>query len=91
MFGRGLATVALLVSKAAATILYARVAESGGEFGTWSKFENCDSWRSIAYEEQKGATADPHAGLPGTFGQEYAFISKPGIDVYVDQNKVSST
>lgn len=36
----------------------------------------------------KGPTADPTTGLPGTFGKEYAFISKPGVDVYVDENKV---
>jgi endoglucanase len=36
----------------------------------------------------KGQTADPTAGLPGTFGKEYAFISKAGVDVYVDDNKV---
>ena len=73
------------------TILYAGVAESGGEFGTWSKFKNYDSWRSIIYEEHKGATGDPNSGLPGTFGKEYSFISKPGVDVYVEQNKVNLT
>jgi len=29
--------------------------------------------------------------LPGTFGVDYAFINKSAIDIYVDQNKVSST
>lgn len=27
-------------------------------------------------------------GLPGVFGQDYAFINKSAIDVYVDKNKV---
>lgn len=37
MLGIGLTASALLVLEAAATILYAGVAESGGEFGVWSK------------------------------------------------------
>jgi endoglucanase len=32
------AVVALLAAKASATIYYAGVAESSGEFGVWSKF-----------------------------------------------------
>lgn len=36
----------------------------------------------------EGPTSDPTTGIPGTFGKEYAFISKPGVDVYVDKNKV---
>ncbi|KAH7124172.1 glycoside hydrolase superfamily [Dendryphion nanum] len=71
MLGIGLIVLALLVLEAAATILYAGVAESGGEFGVWSQ------------------TADPTTGLPGIFGKEYAFISKPGVDVYIDKNKIN--
>ena len=36
-----------------------------------------------------GPTASP-IGLPGRFGVDYAFISKSAVDIYVDQNKVSS-
>ena len=43
MLSKCLLVVALLAAKAAAAILYAGVAESGGEFGTWSEFKNCDS------------------------------------------------
>lgn len=39
MLGVGIIGLALLASKAAAKILYAGVAESGGEFGTWSETE----------------------------------------------------
>lgn len=37
MLGKTLAAVALLAGNAAAKIFYAGVAESGGEFGVWSK------------------------------------------------------
>ena len=59
-----------LLSRASATIYYAGVAESSGEFGVWSQ------------------TSTPGTGLPGKFGVEYSFISKPAIDIYVDKNKV---
>ena len=36
------------------------------------------------------STATPGTGLPGTFGVDYAFINKSAIDIYVDQNGVSS-
>ena len=36
------------------------------------------------------STATPGTGQPGTSGVDYAFINKSAIDVYVDQNKVSS-
>jgi len=36
MFGIRVVIVSLLAAKAAATIWYAGVAESGGEFGVWS-------------------------------------------------------
>ena len=39
MLGIGCTALALLVLKAAAKILYAGVAESGGEFGVWSKIK----------------------------------------------------
>ncbi|KAF7879748.1 uncharacterized protein EAF02_007918 [Botrytis sinoallii] len=54
-----------------ATIYYAGVAESGGEFGVYS------------------GTGTVGTGLPGVFGQDYAFINKSAIDVYVDKNKVN--
>jgi hypothetical protein len=42
--------VALLAADAAATIYYAGVAESSGEFGVWSMFFSCllpiDIWRT---------------------------------------------
>lgn len=38
---------------------------------------------------RKGANAVKGTGLPGRFGTDYAFIDKKGIDVYVDQHKVS--
>ena len=37
MFSKSLAAVALLATNAAATIYYAGVAESSGEFGVWSQ------------------------------------------------------
>jgi endoglucanase len=37
MFSKPLAAVALLATNAAATIYYAGVAESSGEFGVWSQ------------------------------------------------------
>lgn len=37
MFAQRLTTIALLVATAAATIYYAGVAESGGEFGVYSR------------------------------------------------------
>src|SRR4051812_17194484 len=68
MLFKGLITAAgLLATSVKATIYYAGVAESGGEFGAYGKVGT---------------------GLPGRFGVDYSFISKPGIDVYVDQNKV---
>lgn len=36
-----------------------------------------------------GSTSTPGTGLPGALNKDYAFISKPAIDIYVDQNKVS--
>lgn len=36
MFSRSVSALALLAAKAAATIYYAGVAESGGEFGVYS-------------------------------------------------------
>ena len=36
------------------------------------------------------ADSTPGTGLPGTFGVEYAFIKENGIDMMVDQHKVSS-
>ncbi|EPE29894.1 (Trans)glycosidase [Glarea lozoyensis ATCC 20868] len=71
LFSNTLAAAALLAVKASATIFYAGVAESGGEFGVYS------------------ATAQQGYGLPGVFGQDYSFIDKKGIDVYVDKNKVN--
>ncbi|OTB01754.1 glycoside hydrolase family 5 protein [Hypoxylon sp. CI-4A] len=65
------AILASLASTASATIYYAGVAESGGEFGVWS------------------ADAIKGTGLPGTFGVEYQFIDKAGIDVHVDQNHLN--
>ena len=59
-----------LIPAASATIYFAGVAESGGEFGAWS------------------ATKTLGTGLPGKFGQEYAFISEEGIDTFVDKHKV---
>lgn len=38
MLTQGFTAVALLAANAAATIFYAGVAESGGEFGVWSTF-----------------------------------------------------
>lgn len=37
-----------------------------------------------------GPDASP-VGIPGRFGVDYAFISKPAVDIYVDQNKVSGS
>lgn len=59
----------LLATAASATILYAGVDESGGEFGVY------------------GA---PGTGLPGTFGVDYEFINHTTVDIYAQQNKVSS-
>jgi endoglucanase len=66
----GFACLSLSVASASATIFYAGVAESGGEFGVYSN------------------TATKGTGLPGTFGVDYQFINKAGIDVHVDQNNV---
>lgn len=63
--------LASLASTASATIYYAGVAESGGEFGVWS------------------ADAKKGTGLPGTFGVDYQFINKAGIDTHVDQNHLN--
>ncbi|KAH8600953.1 endoglucanase 1 [Bisporella sp. PMI_857] len=71
MLAKSLAALALLAADVSATIYYAGVAESSGEFGVWS------------------ATATPGTGLPGRFGVDYQFISKPGIDTYITQNKVN--
>jgi endoglucanase len=38
LFSSTIAAAALLAAKASATIFYAGVAESGGEFGVWSKW-----------------------------------------------------
>ncbi|KAI0099567.1 glycoside hydrolase family 5 protein [Hypoxylon sp. NC0597] len=65
------ALLASLASTASATIYYAGVAESGGEFGVWS------------------ADAKKGTGLPGTFGVDYQFINKAGIDTHVDQNHLN--
>lgn len=67
---RSLLVTLSLALQAAATIRYAGVAESGGEFGVWS------------------GTGEL-VGLPGTFGQTYAFIDEAGVDTYVDENKVN--
>lgn len=67
-----LSTAALcagLLRGASATIYYAGVAESSGEFGAYGV---------------KGT------GLPGAFGVDYAFIDQKGVDVMVDEHKVSS-
>jgi hypothetical protein len=37
MLGKGLTAMVFLLLEVAASILYAGVAESGGEFGVWSK------------------------------------------------------
>lgn len=61
----------LIVAQASATIFYAGVAESGGEFGVFS------------------ATATPGTGLPGTFGQTYAFINETAVDIFVEDNGIN--
>lgn len=65
------ALLASLLPAASATIYYAGVDESGGEFGVWSN------------------TATVGTGLPGEFGVTYQFIDEAGIEVFVDQDKVS--
>lgn len=91
LFSRLTTAVALLASNVAATIYYAGVAESGGEFGVWSKISrnptSCDEYLLIW---GKGATSTPGTGLPGRFGVDYVFINKSAIDVFVDQNKVQT-
>ena len=86
MFTKGIAATALLVAKATATIYYAGVAESGGEFGVLSTLPpspiKAQNWFL------SGSTATPGTGLPGTFGVDYEFINKSAIDIYVDQNHV---
>jgi endoglucanase len=85
MFGKSLTLVSLLAAKAAATIWYAGVAESGGEFAVWSMYRRV---QLQTFTDFPGPDASP-VGLPGRLGVEYAFISKPAIDIYVDQNKVN--
>jgi endoglucanase len=36
------------------------------------------------------ATSQKGFGLPGRYGVDYSFIDKKGIDIHVDQNKVST-
>ncbi|KAM0157050.1 hypothetical protein ACHAPG_004938 [Botrytis cinerea] len=65
------AAIGAFVASVDATIYYAGVAESGGEFGVYS------------------GTGTVGTGLPGVFGQDYAFINTSAIDIYVDKNKVN--
>jgi endoglucanase len=96
MFFKGFAASALLAAQASATIYYAGVAESSGEFGVYSTsilsiMRSCREELRLLTWTKLGATSTPGTGLPGRFGVDYAFINKSAIDVYVDQNKASDS
>ena len=83
MFARVLASLALLAAEASATIYYAGVAESGGEFGAYST--SSDISKKQVFNQAVGSKG---TGLPGTFGVDYQFIKEAAIDTYVDENHV---
>lgn len=86
MLTKQLAAVALLAGNAAATIYYAGVAESGGEFGVYSMSIGLVLQARLTNE---GSSATVGTGLPGRFGVDYQFINEATVDTYVDQNGVS--
>ncbi|TVY86823.1 Endoglucanase, partial [Lachnellula willkommii] len=81
MFFKDIFAAALLATQATATIYYAGVAESSGEFGVYT--HGLLIWVGV------GATKTLGTGLPGTFGVDYKFINESAIDVYVDQNHIN--
>ncbi|TVY16244.1 Endoglucanase 1 [Lachnellula arida] len=81
MFFKDIFAAALLATQATATIYYAGVAESSGEFGVYT--------HDLLIWVGAGASKTVGTGLPGTFGVDYKFINESAIDVYVDQNHVN--
>src|ERR1700733_796478 len=88
MLSKIILTAALLTGQAAATIYYAGVAESGGEFGVFSMCHFNPTMPLYEHLVGIGSSATVGTGLPGRFGVDYDFINQTSIDVWVDQNKV---
>lgn len=85
---KSLSLLACLTSSASATIFYAGVAESGGEFGKCPTREIQRQGIDIILGVWS-ADATPGTGLPGAFGVDYKFIDEAGVDVHVDQNHLN--
>lgn len=83
-----LAPLLALAAAAAAKILYAGVAESGGEFGVFSGTATPGTGMIIILCVSNDADGVCAVGLPGRFGVDYAFINKSTVDIFVDQDKV---
>lgn len=92
MFAKSLTAAALLAAKASATIYYAGVAESGGEFSVYSMLRGRRQlWDENSYWRRAGDSGEVGFGLPGRFGVDYQFIDEDAIDIYVDENQVNSS